>query len=256
MMSRRKIKYTIISLLVGIVSFTACTNTTEPLKKLISGKKNIDKNLYEIEVGSFSNLEVRGVANLMIEQGDKPLLRVETDEEGMKELKVTIENGTLVIDSLDWERLSKAPTFQLTFQNLREISLKGSSSLRSMGNPMMFETLTIHSSGTSVVNLPVKAELLEIDLSGSTNVTLSGEAKHQEISMSGSSIYKALDLASEMAKVEIAGSAAAWIDVSHRLDINVNGSGAVYYRGSPEMHQKVHGSGKIQKLDTPNSRRR
>lgn len=73
-------------------------------------------------------------------------------------------------------------------------------------------------------------------------------AEQQAITVSGSGKYRAADLPSESANVQISGSGDATLWVIEILDIVVSGSGNVDYYGAPQVNQRVSGSGNVRSL--------
>lgn len=94
----------------------------------------------------------------------------------------------------------------------------------------------------------IVADSVKLVNSGSGITSLSGNVKNQEINISGTGEYKAKELQSNAATVEIDGSGLATVNVINQLNIIINGSGHVSYLGNPNIQQQVTGSGTVKKV--------
>jgi hypothetical protein len=65
---------------------------------------------------------------------------------------------------------------------------------------------------------------------------------------SGSGGIDALDLSTNLTRVEVSGSGQAEVNVQSELDAQIRGSGSVYYMGTPEkITQEISGSGRLER---------
>jgi hypothetical protein len=84
-------------------------------------------------------------------------------------------------------------------------------------------------------------------MGGTRDVEISGEADRQEVEILGSGDYRAEDLKSKEAKIDVRGSGSAVVNASDELEAGVTGSGSVEYVGDPAVEQNVSGAGEVRK---------
>jgi hypothetical protein len=66
---------------------------------------------------------------------------------------------------------------------------------------------------------------------------LKGTAKNQHVDVSGAGSYRALDLASTNADVDVSGASKATISVSDDLKAEASGAAKILYRGTPKSRE-------------------
>jgi formylglycine-generating enzyme required for sulfatase activity len=76
-------------------------------------------------------------------------------------------------------------------------------------------------------------------------VNISGQVKGQEVTHSGVGSYRAIDLRSQTAIIEIDGPGSATVWATETLDVDISGLGNVTYYGGPRVIQNVSGAGKL-----------
>ncbi|MDP3970100.1 MAG: head GIN domain-containing protein [bacterium] len=205
------------------------------------------------DVSDFSNIQLNGFGNLIIEQGSQEALEIETGNNLMKYIKTEVKGDTLVIEykkawlvGLMMLKNHDETNFNLSVKDLDNISLSGSGDIVTED----FETtdLSIDISGSGDVDMNIQAKQLDSNVSGSGEFDLTGEVVNQSITISGSGKYRAFDLASQVAEVEISGSGEIELDVDDALDVSISGTGDVKYTGNPSITQSITGSGDISQV--------
>lgn len=104
--------------------------------------------------------------------------------------------------------------------------------------------LEIGISGSGKVNLEkLTAAELETVINGSGNLDLAGRARSQELQINGSGDYRATDLISDTAYVDVRGVGAVKLSVLTNLTAELmRGADLVYY-GGPELEADISGHG-------------
>jgi hypothetical protein len=72
-----------------------------------------------------------------------------------------------------------------------------------------------------------------------------GTTTEQEATVSGGAHYRAADLESEVARLEVSGGSEAAVWVTESLDVEASGGSNVEYTGSPTIDQEVSGGSEI-----------
>lgn len=191
----------------------------------IQGSGNITTETRD--VGAFTVIDVAGVGEVVITQGDTNSLTVETDDNLHAIVLGDVRDDTLYLGIKANQGFSDATriTFTVTVKELTAISFSGA--------------------GTVSVR-DLSGEQLTVNHSGAGRVTVAGTVGEQRVTLSGAGNYDGAALASERAMVELSGFGSVVVNVSERLDATVSGAGSIAYIGSPELHEQVSGLGSIQ----------
>lgn len=180
------------------------------------------------DVSGFDEVELKGIGNLSIEQTGSESLTVEAEEEVLPKIRTEVDNNRLIIGPKPNTSLSTSEpiNYELTVKDLNALKVSGSGDVDVEG---------------------IVTEELAVGISGSGDVKIGGKAGSQDIEISGSSSYRAEDLESTEAKIEVGGSGSAIVNVSEDLEAEVSGSGSVEYVGNPTVNQDVSGAGEVRK---------
>lgn len=206
----------LLAIVAGLIMLTGCS--------AVSGSGQVASETRQ--VSGFTGIDLSGVGEVIIEQGESESLTIEADDNVLPVLTSEVEDAVL--------RLGRKPRttvttrnpirFRVTLKDLNSIALSGSGSV-------------------SAENLRVDA--LRVDVSGSGTTNLAGSADEERIAMSGSGRYDAAGLSSRSVEVDISGSGTAAVAVSEQLRVDISGSGTVTYSGDPRIDQSVSGSGRL-----------
>lgn len=179
-------------------------------------------------VTGFTSIELASSGDVQVKQTGTESLTVTAEDNLLPLLTSEVVDKVLKLGVKDNANLdAKQPiTYQVTVRDLTGLDVAGTGS----------QTAT-----------DVKATTLRVRLAGSGSVTTSGSADAQDIQIAGSGAYHGSALTSRTATVNSAGSGAAELAVSDRLDVNIIGSGNVTYTGSPTVKQSMVGSGTLTK---------
>ena len=180
------------------------------------------------DVGSFDEVELRGVGNLSIEQADNESLTVEAEEDVLPKIRTEVENSHLTIgpEPNSIINTTKPINYRLIVKDLNALDVSGSGDVEAEG---------------------IDTDELAVTISGTGEVEISGNTYSQDVEILGSGEYKAEDLESKEAKIDVSGSGSATVNVSDQLDAEVSGSGSVEYVGDPTINQDVSGAGEVRK---------
>jgi hypothetical protein len=180
------------------------------------------------QVSGFTGIELSGIGEVTLVQGDAESLTIEADDNVLPVLTSEVENSVLHLGTKPRTTVqTRNPIrYRVTLKDLTSIELSGSGSV-------------------SGANLQVNA--LRADISGSGTIDLAGTADQQEVNVSGSGRYEAAELPSRSVTIEISGSGNATVAASAELRVDISGSGTVTYSGDPTIDQSISGSGRLVK---------
>jgi hypothetical protein len=176
-------------------------------------------------VGKFSAIEASSAVKVVIEGTGTESLSVTVDDNVLPLLTSEVRGDTLFLAPAKGKSFQgKIPVYRITVGDLRQIDVKGSS--------------TVDAS-------KLDSSALGVSASGSSALHLAGRTDDFTLSISGSSSVDAAQLKAKQAKVVLNGSAEATVNASDALDAQISGSGSLRYIGSPKLTSRVSGSGEI-----------
>ena len=216
--------------------------------KRIKGNGNIvtqDKT-----TGAFNSIDVSGAVAVHIRQDSIPSVRIETDENLLEYLDVSVDGNTLVIKTKNGYNLnpSKEIIVYATAASFEDIDASGACQIISDNLISGNRELKIEASGATAINLQVTLPKLTTNVSGSGEVVLKGVAKEFSGSISGAGSIRGFDLITDKTELDLSGAADAQVTANQKLDVEVSGSGDVQYKGNANVNQKISGAGSVKKV--------
>ncbi|MGB3616585.1 MAG: head GIN domain-containing protein [Catalinimonas sp.] len=195
-----------------------------------------DRVVYTVD--DYSKLDVGGVFDVYLRQGDTPSVAFEADEDILDNLKAEVQGGRLVL-SMKGNPVRLRTLFKdvnvkayVTFTELEAIELHGAADLRGEST-VRGEALKIYVHGASDMRLEVDVRDLDVRISGAADVRLEGRTDVQRAHISGAADYYAYQLRSERTEVQVSGAADAKVQAREELDAQASGAAEVRYKGSP-----------------------
>lgn len=201
------------------------------------------------EIDGTRKLKVSGIFNLYLSQGDRPLLRIEGDEELTKKLKVT-QNGEWL--ELDFEKVnenffkrnSKVDVY-LTLSELEEFIFEGVGNIKTEGI-LEVEDISIKGDGVGNLNLELQANTIKAVFSMLGNINLSGSVNAIGLSNDGLGNVDASELVAQNMNLKSSGIGRVAVHCLGDLSITVDGIGTVSYTGNPNIiKEEINGIGKV-----------
>ena len=201
----------------------------------------------------FSAIELKGVGDLHIEQGDFAPLRIEAEEETLGELATDVSGDKLVIRLDPWKAFrlwgaSRRADFYLTVPDLTAVTISGSGTADMPSFSAHRLELTVNGAGNMRANIGVNE--LKVSIAGSGDFRVTGIAHKQEVRITGAGTYEAAELQSRDASVSIGGAGKARVRASETLDVSIGGAGTVSYAGTPRVTQRIGGFGKVEQISS------
>ncbi len=225
------------------------------------------------DVRSFTALRgvhLATVGDLRVETGEKDELIIEADDNLLKYITTTVNDGVLRIDIEDGisirtrshvryhltttslELLRTSSSGDITARDMAGndvrigVSSSGDISVRDI-NAKSVEISTSSSGDIRVASL--RAQEMEVQLSSSGDVTIKdGSVERQEVRISSSGDYDAVQLRSQRATVKVSSSGDASIWAVEKLRASTSSSGSIRFRGNPDVEAHSSSSGDIQRL--------
>lgn len=210
------------------------------------------------EVRDFDRVRWTGYGELVIQQGERESLTIETHPDLMSKIIAEVEHGKLELgrggnwtDKLNFAletSLTRKPIYyHLTIKELSELDIRGAGTIRVLG--ISSDDLFLQASGPNRIQFDSLAvERLEVNLPVGGVVDMDGWVFEQIVSIKGPTLYRAKSLKSDRARVKISGPGEAVVNVRDVLDVAIHGLGTVSYIGSPQIHKKISGLGSLSRV--------
>jgi len=200
------------------------------------------------QLSVFSGIELRGVADVYIKQGDVQSVQVEAEENLTESILTTINSDELLIDVDSENHPTRPVNVHITVKEICKLELTGSGSMTSL-NSLECEALTMRLSGSGKIVVNTKAQQLKASLAGTGRIELKGSVEDADIRIIGSGNVDAQNLRAQRAAVSISGEGSGTIDVIDQLVANISGIGFVYYVNEPGLiTSRISGKGDVLKI--------
>lgn len=239
-------KRLLLLLLPLLLILGSCRNF---MGKRVRGNGNIRTE--ERPVHNFKEVEVGGAAKVMVSQGDKPSVKIETDDNLLQYIEVFQEGDKVYIKERSGFNLRPSGDINVyvTSPVYSRISASGACDIigqTKISNP---EDLHLHVSGAGDIKMEVDAPRLAAEVSGSGNIDLKGQTRDVDLELTGAGHAHCYDLLAENTRVDISGAGSAEVYASVKLDATVSGAGNVSYKGNAsDVSQHVSGAGGVKKI--------
>ena len=232
-----------------IIAATQESSTAHTLVNIVKTKK---LNGEQRNVSGFKGVSSSGSYNVKITMGSKESLRLEGDEDVIKEIETVVEDGILKIKNKKhfdrtWRSSKGKVNIYITAKTLNSITLSGSGDI-SVDGLVKSNRLTNTLSGSGSISLSTAAEEYIGTISGSGEITVSGKADKANIKIGGSGDFKGRNFKTLAADIKVSGSGNVSIGAENTLDAVVSGSGDILYSGNPKVSKTKNGSGNISRL--------
>jgi hypothetical protein len=208
----------------------------------IKGSGNIV--IEERALSGFDRIVVEGSMDIYIRQDNEQILELEADDNILPIISTSVRGGELRIKSTRSYRSREEVKVYITVVDLEELKIRGSGDI--YGESVLAgDRLNLEISGSGNMDMEIYYDRLFSEIFGSGNFNLYGEAIEQEVRINGSGDYRASDLLSVEADVNISGSGNSTVNVSDYLRAEIRGSGDIIYYGNPEVNSSIRGSGRL-----------
>lgn len=237
-----------INLSILLLALLTATNGLYAQKKW-KGDGNVVKEKRTVE--AFEQLELSGVFNVQLNQGDKEEVIVETDQNLQLLVETVNENGKLIIKSKKGvnKRKSTKMVVYVTLTNINYLEIGGVGNVTCV-NQLSLNNLNLEVSGVGNANLNLDCDALNAEFSSVGNIELIGEVETAFIENSGVGNLNAYELEVQNLDLENSGIGNAKVYASHELSVENSGMGNLYYKGSAEIKDfETSGMGKVKRVD-------
>ena len=238
-----------LALAALLISITQISNAAGTVVTITKSKKIADD---ERSVSGFRGISSSGSFDVKITMGNKESLRLEGDDDVIKDIETKVEQGILKIrnkkqGNWNWRSVRNKVTIYVTAKNLNSITLSGSGNI-SVNGVVKASKLTNVLSGSGSISLTADSDEYSGTLSGSGELDVRGNADRAMIKIAGSGDFDGSNFKTLEADVIVSGSGNVTIRADKHLKAVVSGSGDISYIGNPKVEKTKSGSGSISQL--------
>jgi len=222
----------VILSLIFILNFSAKS-------QIIRGNGNLKTDLRALS--GFNEIIAQGSFSVILTQGEKEGIRIETDENIVEIFQTRIEKQTLYITMLADVRKSEKLNVYVSIKELTKIVLLNDISLKTE-TVIHFDDLKIFSGGMSKLNIELFAASLSVELNDGTYGYLKGYSENFNAQIHDETEMNAFDLQTDFCEVLSTGLTEVMVDVQKELKFLVSGASNLYYTGSPTITERIFSS--------------
>jgi hypothetical protein len=182
--------------------------------------------LEERDVSGFSDIELRGSGDLVVDVGTIESLTIEADDNLLALISTEVRGSSLVIENEQSMSPSTDIVYRIEAIDFDGVSIAGRAEV--VAPNVDCDTFSVSVAGSGSFDLDGSCDVLDVDIAGSGNVDADG-------------------LLVERADVSITGSGDVVVNASDELDVSITGSGDVVYLGDPATDIDIQGSGVVQR---------
>ncbi|MDR2009617.1 MAG: DUF2807 domain-containing protein [Bacteroidales bacterium] len=235
-------KKIVLSLLCLVLLFV-----TDTYAKKVKGDGKVVTQIRN--VSSFEKIEVSGVFNIILEQGETEKIKIETDQNLLEYVITEVVNNKLKIytpDDITIEDPKKGNIY-ITIKDINEISMEGVGNIKTSGQ-IKVPGLKIYNVGVGSVDVDVVTDVLNVNFEGVGSCNLSGNTKNLDIKSSGLGGVDAKKLTADIVSVENSSVGNISVYARKELSLDNSGIGNITYYGDAEIKSlNDSGIGKIKK---------
>lgn len=196
------------------------------------------------------NIDAYVDATIHVQPGAGYSVKFEGEEDALKDLETTVEDGELIIDRKDGFFLNfgseREIKVQITVPSLAGISFAGAGQIVTTGI-ITGSNFDLDVSGAGGVKIAeVNVDKLNVASSGAAEVeVIKGVVREADYSFSGVGSMDAYGVQCTDAVASISGVGGIEVSVSGKLDASLSGVGSILYKGHPHVESDVSGVGQI-----------
>lgn len=195
----------------------------------------------EFSVKSFTDLELKGIGNIIFTQGDKESVVLETDTTIMSTVELESEDNKLTIFStINFWSLPSNHTMNIyiTVKHLKSVRFKDVGDIKST-NEIKTDSLVFFASAIGNATIKLKCKSLTLFHGGAGNFTASGQTTDLQLDAKGAGNVQLSNLIAENASITFKGVGNINVYASKKITIDAKGIGNVTYKGNPPVKNIV-----------------
>ncbi len=230
----------VIIMLIIALLFSSCRYSMD-LGNGIDGNGNVKKETRSISQ-TFTKVSANRGIDVTITQGDQVSVEVEADENLLKHITTTVENGTLVITSDENIDSAEMETVRVTLPTITGLEATSGADLNST-NTLKGSNIVIESTSGSEIELILEYEAVKSETTSGSSTKLSGKALKLQTSSTSGSHLDAGDLHANEVIAESSSGSSTEVHALLSLKAEANSGSSINYHGRPTNITKDESSG-------------
>lgn len=201
------------------------------------------------ELGDFHSVQVSGLVELYLSQGERPGVAVSArSPEARESIQTQVHNGELSISGGGLARGGKTRVY-VGVQTLDQLTVSGTSNVIVVGEISARE-LRIDLSGASDFDGTVHAGALRLSLSGASDADIRGRAGDLNLKVTGASHLRGYGLACDNCLVNGSGASEIKLTVNQVVNAELSGATNIRYKGEGKKGNiRTTGASSVAKTD-------
>ena len=238
----------LISIFIGLISFTSCEGDDNPAPGCIKGEGTVTTST--LSVAEFSGIELAISSNVTINQGATQKVEATGHPNIIDKIITSVSNGVWKIDFEDGCYEDFELSIEITIPSINQLDVSGSGDLlvNNFSNQTGELSADINGSGNITLNDFEGITNFDASLTGSGSFTGNSDIASLEtfsLTISGSGEYLGFEISSDDCVVNSLGSGNSELTAQNSLNVTLTGSGDVSYKGSATLTSNVTGSGRV-----------
>jgi hypothetical protein len=200
----------------------------------------------DFPVRSFSAIELKGVGNIFLTQGNTESVRIETDTTTFSTVELENEGDKLTITStVDFSRRNRSDmNIYITLNHLKSVRFNDVGAVTST-NELKTDTLGFSMESIGNASISLQCNLLNVHFSGVGKFEAKGKVAKLILDAKGVGSVRMGNLLADEANVRFSGVGNVEVYASEAITVKSSGIGKVVYKGHPkktDIHKDGIGS--------------
>jgi hypothetical protein len=193
------------------------------------------------EVSGFKKIILQGKFNVILTQGQKEGIDIETDENLLELFQTYVKDNVLYLTMTATIKKSEKLNIYISVKSINNLTLLDQISLKS-DNIIHFDSLTILMGGMSQMNLQLYAEYFNLQLYDGCYANLIGYTKNFIVHVHDETELDAFKLHTDYCNILSSGLTDSKIYVDKTLNLFITGASNLYYMGNAKINKRVFSS--------------
>lgn len=229
-----------ILIAVAALLMTSCKYDID-LGDGINGSGNVIKENRTVSE-TFTKIKVNRGIEVIVEQANETAIEVEADDNIIKHITTTVENGVLVISTDESINSSDTQTVRVKMPTISSLISTSGSTIRSK-NTLKGTYLKIDSNSGSEIELVLEYDDVKTEASSGSSINLAGKALKLDTDSSSGSELNASNLAANDISSDASSGSSTSVQPLISLDAKASSGSSISYKGTPKTVNEDESSG-------------
>jgi len=221
----------LLMLALGAMILPATGKAQDEKRTEIVGSGNVTTR--DVPVSSFSQLDVSGIFNLILAQGNKEDVKIEADDNLQELILVNAEGSALTVSMKKNVSIktSKKMNVYITFKQLKGLDLRTVGNVTTTGT-LNFDDLQLNNKSVGNVALKLSARSVNLENKSVGNLELEGKADNAVVKNKSVGNFRAAGFVVQTMDMDNNGIGNAEVNAEKSLKLKSSGFGKVRNKGA------------------------